>query len=218
MQGKCKIVIVENHTILREGLKALLTSNPDFEVAGEAEDGLSALTCVERLLPDLVLMDLSMPRMNGMEAIKEIKTRYPKTKVLVLTVHEEDEFILAALKFGADGYVLKEATHAELVVAIKSILKGNRYISAGISEKVIGGYLEGKKIGRIGSSWDSLTKQERIILKLIAEGHKNKEVSQLLCISEKTVKKHRSNLMNKLDVHNASALATLAVKKGLISE
>jgi two-component system, NarL family, response regulator NreC len=216
MGQKVRIVIAEDHTILREGLKALISTNPNFEVVGEAEDGREAIRCVEKLKPDLILSDLSMPRMNGMEAIREIKKRSPDTKVMVLTVHRTEEYILAALKAGAEGYVLKDSTHSELMLAVKNILSGKRYISPGISEKVIEGYLEGKKALKTRTSWETLTQREREILKLIAEGYRNKEIADYLCISVKTVEKHRANLMDKLDLHSVSALTAFAMEKGLV--
>jgi len=138
-KGKQRIVIAEDYTILREGLRSLLSSHPEFEIVGEAEDGQEAIRTVDKLKPDLALMDLSMPRMNGMDAIKEIKKRSPETKILVLTVHKTEEYIHAALQSGADGYILKDSTHAELGLAIKNILEGKRYISPGISESLIEG-------------------------------------------------------------------------------
>jgi DNA-binding NarL/FixJ family response regulator len=217
MQKKIKIVLAEDHTILREGLRALLSSNPKFEIVGEVEDGREAVRCVEKLGPDLILMDLSMPRMSGMEAIREIKKRYPQTKVMALTVHKTEEYLHTTLQAGADGYVLKDATHNELVVAIKSVMKGKPYLSPGVSEKVIEGYLEGKGTFRPDSSWESLSQREREVLKLIAEGYKNKEIAEDLCISLKTVEKHRANLMKKLDLHNAAALTVYAMGKGLVN-
>ena len=145
MRKKWKIVIVENYRILREGLRALISSNPDLEVVGEAEDGKEAIQCVAKLAPDLALVDLSMPRMNGLDAIREIKSRCPKTKVVALTVHKAEEYVLAALEAGANGYVLKDANHAELMVAIETVLDGNAYLSPRVSEEVVEGYLEGKK-------------------------------------------------------------------------
>lgn len=217
MSPKYRIVIAEDHTILREGLKLLLSSSPEFEVVGEAEDGREAIRCVEKLKPDLILTDLSMPRMNGMEAIREIKKRSPETKILVLTVHKTEEYILASVRAGADGYLLKDSTHAELLMAVKYVLSGKRYISPGISDKVLEGYLEGKKTLKKRTSWETLTKREREILKLIAEGYRNKEIAEELCISVKTVEKHRSNLMEKLGLHNVQALTALAIEKGLVS-
>lgn len=218
MKSRFRVVIAEDYTILREGLKAMLSSNPDFEIAGEAADGREATQCVERLKPDLVLMDLSMPRMNGMDAIREIKRRSSATRILVLTVHKAEEYILSTLKAGADGYILKDSTQSELMMAIKSVLSGKHFISPGISEKVIDGYLDGKKVLKTRTSWETLTHREREILKLIAEGYKNKKIADFLCISVKTVEKHRANLMQKLDLHSTSALTTLALEKGLISK
>src|SRR4030067_3539176 len=218
MTPKYRIVIAEDHTILREGLRSLLSSHPEFEIVGEAEDGREAIQCVEKFKPDLILTDLSMPRMNGMEALQEIKRQNPQTKVLVLTVHKTEEYILSALKARADGYLLKDSTHVELVMAVKKVLSGKPYISPEVSEKVIEGYLEGRKRVRSKTSYETLTSREREILKLIAEGYKNKEIADDLCISVKTVEKHRANLMEKLDLHNVQALTTYAIEKGLVSK
>ncbi len=218
MPDKCRVVIAEDHTIVREGLRALLSASSDFEIVGEAEDGREAVKCVENLMPDLVLMDLSMPRMHGIEAIREIKRQNPQSRILVLTVHKTEEYITAAFQAGADGYVLKDATHAELLMAIRNVLVGKPYLSPSISERVLAGYLEGKRSLKLKSSWDTLTPREREILKLIAEGYRNKKIADLLCISVKTVEKHRANLMQKLQLHSASALTAFAMEKGLISE
>jgi two-component system, NarL family, response regulator NreC len=215
---KKRILIAEDHTILREGLRALISSSPFMEVVGEARDGLEAIRLTENLKPDLVLMDLSMPRMSGMVATQEIKKYSPEIKILVLTVHATEEYILAALKAGADGYVLKDATHSELMLAIDGVLSGKSYLSPGISEKVIEGYLEGKKTLKTVSSWDTLTQREQEILKMIAEGYRNKDIADYLCISVKTVEKHRANLMRKLNLHSVSGLTALAMEKGLITK
>jgi DNA-binding NarL/FixJ family response regulator len=218
MSQKFRIVIAEDHTILREGLRSLLSSNPSFEIVGEAEDGREAIKCVEKFKPDLILTDLSMPRMNGMEAIKEIKRESPTIKVLVLTVHRAEEYILATFRAGADGYLLKDSTHAELVMAVKKVLSGKHYISPEISEKVIEGYLDGRRTLKTKSSWETLTQREREILKLIAEGYKNKGIADDLCISVKTVEKHRANLMEKLDLHSIQALTVFAIERGLVTK
>ena len=216
MKSPYRIMIVEDHTILRQGLRVLLSSDPDFKIVGEAEDGRESVRLAETLSPDLVLMDLSMPKMTGTEAISEIKKRSTDTKIVVLTVHKGEDYVLSALKAGADGYVLKDANRDELATAIKKVLEGKRYLSPDISGKVIEGYLEGKKALRTKTSWDTLTQREREILKLIAEGYKNKEVAESLFISVKTVQKHRSNLMEKLDLHNTAALTVFAIEKGLV--
>lgn len=218
MKKQYGVVIAEDHTILREGLRALLSSQQDLKVVGEAQDGREAIRCVQNAAPDVILMDLSMPRMNGLDAIREIKKTNPGTKIIALTVHKTEEYVLATLQAGADGYVLKDATHSELVMAIMNVLGGNRYLSPGVSEKVIDGYLKGRGALKSQSAWDTLTQREREILKLIAEGYKNKDIADYLCISLKTVEKHRTNLMNKLDLHNVAALTALAIDKGLISK
>ncbi|MBI5603946.1 MAG: response regulator transcription factor [Deltaproteobacteria bacterium] len=218
MGEKKRIFIAEDHTILREGLKLLLSSCPDFEIIGEAADGLEAIQGIEKFSPDLVLIDLSMPRMDGIESIKEIKKRHPATKIMALTVHKTEEYVLAALRAGADGYILKDSTHSDLITAIKSVFLGKRYLSPGISKMVIEGYLEGKDPLKSKSSWETLTQRERGILKLIGEGYKNKEIAEFLCISPKTVEKHRSNLMSKLNLHSTSALTAFALEKGLIAK
>ena len=137
MENKVRIVLADDHTILREGLRALLSADPNIDIIGEARDGREAVRCVENLGPDLLLMDLSMPRMSGMDAISEIKKRFPETKIIALTVHKTEEYLLTTLQAGVDGYVLKDATHDELVMAIHHVMAGKRYLSPGISEKVI---------------------------------------------------------------------------------
>jgi len=215
--GKQRIFIAEDHTIVREGLRALLSSSPDFDVVGEAEDGRTAVRSVGKLMPDLLLIDLSMPKMNGIEAIREIRKGCPEVRIVVLTVHKTKEYILATLEAGADGYVLKDATHAELMLAIKSVLAGKPYLSPGVAGKVIEGYLKGRRALRPSSPWDTLTRREREVLKLIGEGYKNKEIADELCISVKTVEKHRTNLMGKLDLHSVSDLTAFTMEKGLIT-
>lgn len=217
MPPKIKIVIAEDHTIVREGLRALLNADPEFEVVGEVEDGREAIRSIDTFTPDLMLMDLSMPRLNGMDAIREIKKQRPSIKIIVLTVHKTEEYVLASLEAGADGYILKDATHAELSICIRHVLKGKRYLSPEVSDKVIDGYLDGKKGIKEETAWDKLTQREREILKLIAEGYKNREIADYLYISVKTVEKHRANLMGKLDLHSASELTAFAIEKGLVS-
>jgi DNA-binding NarL/FixJ family response regulator len=217
MKMNLRILIAEDHTILREGLRALLSSDPDIEIVGEAENGRDAVRLVRVLLPTLVLMDLSMPGTNGIEAIVEIKKGFPETKIVALTVHKSEEYIREALQAGADGYVLKDATYTELTMAIKSVTNGKTYLSPSISERIINGYLDGGKGAGVSTAWDTLTHREREILKLIAEGRTNKHIAGYLCVSVKTVEKHRSNLMRKLDLHNAPMLTAFAIEKGVIS-
>jgi len=163
-----------------------------------------------------MLTDLSMPRMNGMEAIREIKKVSPKTKVLVLTVHSAEEYVLSTFRAGADGYALKDSHWNELEIAIRTVLAGRSYVSPGISDKVLEGYWEGKEDLKSSSPWDTLTHREREIVKLIAEGYKNREIGDQLYISYKTVERHRANLMAKLDLHSVQEITVLAISKGLV--
>ena len=218
MSGKKRILIVEDHTLLRAGIRSLLLQDPTLEIVGEADNGRDAVRAMEALAPDLVLMDISMPGMNGIEAIVDIKRRYPKTLVLVLTAHKADEYIHESLRAGADGYILKDATHDELRVAIRSVLNGKTYLSPDISKNVIAAYLgTDKATTSTASAWDTLTHREREVLKLVAEGRPNKYIADYFCLSVKTIEKHRSNLMKKLDLHNASMLTAYAIEKGLVA-
>jgi len=217
MNQKRRILIVEDHTLLRVGLSALLSQDPDIEIAGELDNGRDAVRSIAALSPHLVLMDLTMPGCNGFEAMVEIKKRFPGVKILVLTLHRSEEYVHESLKAGADGYILKDATHEELRVAIRSVLNGKTYLSPDISGKVITGYLGAGKDSSVTCPWDTVTHRERQVLKLVAEGHSNKYIAEYLCLSVKTVEKHRSNLMRKLDLHNASALTAFAIAKGLLA-
>jgi DNA-binding NarL/FixJ family response regulator len=218
MSEKTRVLIAEDQKILREGLRALLNTSEEYEVVAEAEDGLEAIRAVAKHTPDLLLLDLSMPKMGGIAAIKEIKAQYPETKIMALTIHKSDDYILAAYEAGADGYCLKDASHEELLRSMKNVLLRKPYFSPDIAEKVLEGYLEGRKALKSRSSWDTLTQREKEVLKLIGEGYKSKEIADYLCISWKTVEKHRANIMDKLDLHTASALTAYAIKKGLVAQ
>jgi DNA-binding NarL/FixJ family response regulator len=212
-----KIVIAEDQTLVRQGVKLLLESEKKLKVVAEAGDGIEAIRCVEKYNPDLVLLDLAMPKMSGLSVLKDIKKRYPETKILTLTFHSSEEYILEAFESGADGYCLKKDSHAELLAAIKSILSGKNYISPAISSKVLEGYLEGRKKIKKKTSWETLTQREKEVLKLVGEGHSSVEIGDILCISPKTVDKHRSNIMNKLNLRSAAALTAYAIDKGLVT-
>jgi len=216
-RSRISVFIVEDHTIVREGLRALLSLDPHIEVVGETDNGHDAIHLVGSCKPALVLMDLSMPDMNGTEAIREIKQRYPEVRIIVLTVHKTEEYIRVALQAGASGYVLKDATHAELMIALKSVMEGKTYLSPDVSEKIVSGYLDGGAVST-SSPWEVLTHRERVILKLIAEGRQNKNIANYLCISVKTVEKHRSNLMKKLNLHNTAAVTAFAIERQLVSQ
>jgi DNA-binding NarL/FixJ family response regulator len=214
---KFRLVLADDHTILREGLRALLDTRPDLEVVGEAEDGRGAILCAEESKPDLVLLDLNMPRTNGLEALQEIKRVSPSTKVLVLTVHRTEDYVFTALQAGADGYVLKDASSSELTTAIRSVLNGERYLSPSIATTVVSRYLGAKDGLPMRPAFDELTSREREVLKLIAEGYRTKDIAEYLCISPKTVEKHRANLMDRLKLRSVPALTAYAIEKGLVT-
>ena len=210
-------MIVEDHTLLREGLSTIIASDPDLEVIGGADNGLDAVRQAVALKPDLILMDINMPVMNGTEALIDIKKRVPSIKIVMLTAHKAEEYIRDCLQSGADGYVLKHATREELMMAIHKVLNGKTYLSQEVSEQILSGY-KGKANPYAQSAWQSLSAREREVLKLVAEGNTNKGISALICVSIKTVEKHRSNLMKKLNVHNSAALTAFAIEKGLLSK
>lgn len=216
METRRKIVIAEDHTILRAGLRALLSGQNGLEVIGEAGDGREAIRKVDTLQPDLLLIDLSMPKLNGIEAIREIKSQHPEIKIIVLTVHKSEEYIVAALQAGANGYMLKDASQNELLLVIDYVINGKTFLSPSISDKVVDAFLNTDKKDKPAAVLDNLTAREREILKLVAEGNTNKKIAEHLCISLKTVEKHRSNLMQKLDLRNTAALTAYAIAKKMV--
>ena len=213
-----RVLIVDDHTIMREGLKALLAAERDFDVVGTSADGKEAVQAAISLQPDIILMDLNMPRTGGIEAIGQIKRRHPNIKIIVLTFHKEDKYIHMTLDAGADAYVLKDDSRKELLTALNSAINGNSYLSPTICDRVVAGYLKGGIAPAKGASWEILTQREREVIKLIAEGSRTKEIATYLSLSPKTVEKHRTNLMRKLDLHNVSAVTIYAVQNGLVSQ
>jgi two-component system, NarL family, response regulator NreC len=211
-----RILIAEDHALVRAGLHALLSQDPEFEIVGEAENGRDAVRAVGELKPHIVLMDLAMPGMNGMEAILDIKRRYPAVRVLVLTLHKTEEFVLASLRAGADGYILKEATPRELRLAVHTVASGKTYLSQDIMGKVVNEDSSRGSSSPTNGVWDTLTQREREVLKLVAEGKSNKDMAEFLFLSTKTIEKHRAKLMAKLGMRNAAALTAYAIQKGLI--
>jgi two-component system response regulator NreC len=211
-----RVLLAEDHTIVRKGLRSLLEGGPGMAVVGEAEDGREAVRMAEQLRPDVVLMDLSMPGLNGLEATRQIKSRVPEVKVLVLTRHANEEYVFQILRAGASGYVVKKAAPDELASAIWAVYRGDSYLSPAISKTVIEAYIEHAE-RMVESTYDRLTDREREVLQLIAEGHSSREIAERLCISEKTVRTHRANLMGKLDLHSTAELTQYAIHKGLVS-
>jgi DNA-binding NarL/FixJ family response regulator len=217
MVEKKRVLLVEDHALMRAGIRALLSREPNLDIVGEASNGREAINIIQTLKPDLILMDLSMQGSNGIEAIATIKRRHPKIRILVVTMHEAEEYIHESLQAGADGYMLKDASHDELCVAVRSVLNGKTYLSPDISDQLLSAY---RGLGRSipGSRlWESLSSREREVLKLIGEGHTNQEAADYLVISVKTVEKHRSNLMKKLGIHNIAKLTAFAIEKGLVT-
>ncbi|MEI7917175.1 MAG: response regulator transcription factor [Methylophilaceae bacterium] len=212
MEKKHTILIVEDHTLLRHGLVDMILSDPTMEVIGEVDNGRDAVTQAKLLEPDLVLMDINLPLMNGTEALSEIKRTHPKIKIMVLTVHKADEYVRDSLRSGADGYLLKNATRDEFVLALHQVLKGKQYLSAEISAN-----FEGVDKTNNVSDWERLSNREREVLKLVAEGYTNKQIASVMFISIKTVEKHRSNLMLKLNLHNSSSLTAYAIENKLVT-
>jgi DNA-binding NarL/FixJ family response regulator len=217
MRDKKRVVIVEDHAIIRNGLRALLQASSDLDVVGEARDGREAIRFAGELAPDLILTDLSMPGISGLDVIREIRRRYPDIKIIALTVHKTEEYIVASLEAGANGYVVKDANQEELMAAVSSVLAGNTYLSPQVTDKVVSAFLAGRSHSQSYTPWDMLTERERQVLKLVAEGHTNKAIADYLFISVKTVEKHRASLMRKLNLHNAPALTAFAMEKGLIA-
>ena len=213
-----KIIIAEDQTLVRQGLRSLLDSEAELKVVAEAENGLDAIRLVAKHKPDLILLDLAMPKLSGISALKEIRKQFPVVKILALTLHTSEEYILEAFKSGVDGYCLKNDTHAELLSAIRHLLSGKTYISPLISDKILKGYLEQRQDHIPDTSLGKLTQREKEVLKLVGESYTSTKIGDILCISAKTVDKHRSNIMNKLNLHSASALTAYAIEKGLVTK
>jgi len=213
--GKIRVLVADDHTILRKGLCSLLEGKPDIEVVGEAEDGREAVEKVEALLPDVVLMDITMPRLNGLEATRQIKRLFPRVKIVALTMYTNEEYIQQFLQAGASGYVVKQAAPAELISAIQAVYRGDSFLSPMISKTIIDEYLK-RAEPAASSEQAKLTDREREVLQLIAEGYSNRDIAQKLQISIKTAGVHRTNLMEKLGIHNVTDLVKYALRKGII--
>ena len=212
-----KVLLAEDHTIVRKGIYSLLTDVANIEVVGEAEDGRQAVEMVDTLLPDVVLMDINMPNLNGLEATRQIKKMHPDINVLVLTMYTNEEYIYQVLQSGASGYLVKQSATGELLSAIEAVHRGDTFLSPAISKKIVDGYLRQDESATVQSRYSTLTPREREILQLITEGCSNKGIAEKLTISVKTVGVHRTNLMEKLDIHNTIDLVKYALRKGIIS-
>ena len=209
-----RIVLADDHAILRQGLQSLLAQEHDIEVVAEVTDGRQAIAVAQEKTPHVMVMDLAMPGMNGVEATRRITSESPKTKVLCLSMHAEEQFVLAALRAGASGYLLKGASSEELVRAIRTLADGHKYVSPAISETVLGALCTTASADH-GSSLSRLTAREREILQLLAEGHSTKEIALHLDVSAKTVATHRENLMKKVEIETIAGLTKYAIRHGL---
>ncbi len=208
-----RVLLADDHTLVRAGFRTLLQNLPGVTVVAEAENGREALALIEEHRPDVVLMDVAMPQLNGLEATGRVVEAHPQIKVVILSMHPNEEYVLRALKIGAAGYLLKDAGPTELELAVRSVARGEIYLSPAISRQVV------QYVRRVGSEFESLdrlTPRQREVLQLIAEGRTNREIAHLLEVSVKTVESHRTHLMNRLDIHDVAGLVRYAVRTGLI--
>jgi len=216
MMVRIKVLLVEDHTIVRKGIRSILEKEPVCEVIAEASDGREAVIKVDQYHPDVVLMDISMPGLNGLEATRQIKERYPEINVLVMTMYETKEHVFQLLRAGASGYLVKNSAPKELVQAIKIVAQGESYLGSTISKTVIDEYVRIATGARKDSDYDTLTDREREVLQAIAEGKSSGEIAAQLHISPKTVRNHKSNLMKKLNIFSVAELTQYAIRKGII--
>ncbi len=212
-----RVLLVDDHRILREGVRALLADEPSIVVVGEARDGLEAVEQADALLPNVVVMDLLMPRMSGLEATGIIRDKHPEVRVLILSMYDDDEYVQQVIQAGASGYVLKGVTADDLVLAINEVHRGSSFLYPAIAAKLIEDYVRRVRGDEeAGAAEEPLTPREREVLKLIARGSTNLDVAQTLSVSKKTVESHRANIMRKLDAHDVTELVRYAIRKGLI--
>ena len=210
-----RVLLAEDHALVRAGFRALLKDCSGIEVIGETGDGREALRFIERDQPDVVLMDISMPGLNGLEAAAQTVNEYPNVRVIILSMHADEEYVLQALRAGAAGYLLKDSDAAELEVAITAVVRGETYLSPQVSRHVIEDYL--RLVGDESPAHEQLTPRQRQVLQLIAEGHTTKQIAQILCVSERTAMTHRAQLMERLDIHDIAGLVRYAIRTGLVS-
>ena len=214
--AKIRILIVDDHTLFRETLRNFLERDDSIEVIGEAGDGIEAMHQVERLQPDIVLMDVAMPNVNGLQATRQIKKGNPSVKVIMLTMYDTEQYISEMMRVGASGYILKRASAHELLTAIHSVSRGDAYLFPPVTQEVMRGHLEQTVGGEKAERQEQLTARERELICLIADGETNKRIAELLNISYHTVQTHRLNLMKKLNVHDSAQLVRYAIRKGLV--
>jgi DNA-binding NarL/FixJ family response regulator len=210
-----RVMLVDDHKLVRAGLRALLQSLDGVEVVAEAAHGREALSLMVTYQPDVVLMDIGMPEMNGLEATARIVKDYPKSLVIILSMHSSEEYVLKALRAGAAGYLIKDAGSAELEVAVRAVARGESYLSPAVSKHVVGEYV--RRVSGEANPPEVLTPRQREILQLLAEGHSAQDIAQTLSISVKTVETHRAQLMERLDIHDLAGLVRYAIRAGLVN-
>lgn len=214
---KIRVLIADDHRVVREGLSSILRSRDDIEVVAEAENGLEAVEKARKYEPDVVLMDISMPRMNGVEAARLIKKEFPRIGIVVLTMFEEEEYIFDMIKAGATGYILKDSDSAQIIRSIRSVAKGESLIHPSVASKILTEFSSlAKKTGKVSRRLGDLTEREITVLQLVAEGKTNKEIAVSLSLAEKTIKNHVRNIFKKLSAHDRTEAAIFALRKGLI--
>jgi DNA-binding NarL/FixJ family response regulator len=217
VEPKSRLVLVEDHAILREGLRALLELEHDLDVVGEATNGIEAVELVRSRSPALIVTDIALPGCSGIELMGRLREMQPSLKILVLTAHNSEEYIRAAFTAGADAYVLKDASRADLLHAIRAVLSGQTYLCASVTAKVVSGYLQRKTEKSAAASTEHVTGREREVLTRIALGESNKQIARALGLSVKTIEKHRANLMRKLTLHNTAAVTRFAIRHGMVA-
>jgi len=215
--AKIRVLVTDDHAIVRDGICALLALTEDIEAVGEATNGRQALEMIRKLRPEVILMDMVMPLMDGLEATRRIHKKFPETKVIVLTQYEERDYVFPVIEAGASGFVSKAAASSELISAIRSVYRGDSFLSPSIARLLVEDYQQMARAGKGKDICEQLTGREREILKLLAEGHSTNEIARILIISPKTVERHKTNLMAKLDIHNRLDLFKYALRKGIVT-
>jgi DNA-binding NarL/FixJ family response regulator len=211
-----RVLIAEDHHLVRQGLRALLEKASDMEVVGEAQDGLEAVECAERIKPDVIVMDLAMPRLNGSQAVEKIRSLHLPTQVVILSMYSDETLVRQAIRSGAKAYLLKRSVAEELLLAVRAAAKGETFLSSAVSASIIEPVLTPSSSAEQIAPFERLTEREKQVLKLVAEGKTNHAIAQTMQISVKTVEKHRGSVMAKLNVHDVAGLVRVALKHGLI--
>jgi len=216
MTESIRILIADDHTIVRQGLARLLEEQPDLKVVGEATNGKKAIDRALELEPDIVIMDIAMPRMNGLEAAKRIRKQLPGTKILILSMYSHEHYIHDLLETGVSGYLLKDSSGRDIIKAIRAAMKDETFLSPSISKKLVDTYLSPQKTSPKAERYKQLSNREREVFQLIAEGHSTRQIADMLCVSISTIKSHRANIMEKLDIDTPVKLVHFAIQLGLV--